>query len=72
MTPKAYMVFGSLLGVISSLGLVLLPETAPTTATLTFAAGALFGKGYGIWEERSRKKERARATQPSGKEKGDG
>ena len=55
MKPGTYMVFGGLTGMALSLICAVLPATAPTTVVCIFAAGALFGKGYGVWEERSRK-----------------
>jgi hypothetical protein len=48
------MVAGGAFGMALTLICALLPDTAPTTVFCIFAAGALFGKGYGIWEERSR------------------
>lgn len=54
MKPGTYMIAGGMCGMVITLICVLLPETAPTTVVCVFAAGALFGKGYGVCEERSR------------------
>jgi len=52
MNPGGYMILGSLIiagcAVASALGHDVL--------IVGFAAGALFGKGYGIWEERAERK----------------
>lgn len=58
MKPGTYMVAGSVFGMALVLICSLLPDTAPTTVVCVFAAGALFGKGYGVWEERSRRRPR--------------
>jgi len=54
MKPGTYMVFGGLIGVAFTLICVILPDAGREAAVCIFAAGALFGKGYGVWEERSR------------------
>lgn len=56
MSPKQMMICGSLAGAALSLALILTDHTNPV---ILFACGALFGKGYGVWEERSRKRGRA-------------
>lgn len=56
MSPRAYMIFGSSVGMAMMIISVLMPDTISTTAMCIFAAGMLFGKGYGIWEERTRRK----------------
>lgn len=53
MTPKAYMIYGAAVGVFITM-LEILPAH-PQVGMLAFAAGMLFGKGYGIWEERGRR-----------------
>ncbi len=50
MKPRNMMILGAAIGVpiavISSIANIDLPSPA----VLMFAAGALFGKGYGVWE----------------------
>jgi hypothetical protein len=53
MTPNGYMIFGAVLGIFMIFTVGLTGETV--FAAPIFMSGALFGKGYGIWEERSRK-----------------
>lgn len=55
MKPGTYMVAGGAFGMAISLICALLPQVAPSAVVCIFACGALFGKGYGIWEERSRR-----------------
>jgi hypothetical protein len=43
------MILGAMCFVVAMIGSLL----GHDNAVLCFAAGALFGKGYGIWEERS-------------------
>jgi len=50
-TPRAYMIIGALAG---STALLADWIGSVSVSLLGFAAGALFGKGYGVWEERSR------------------
>lgn len=54
MTPKQYMIFGALYGSF----MVILSVTSTLDSSLfsvpIFAFGAIFGKGYGIWEERNK------------------
>ena len=52
MTPKQYMVLGAGVGLVAA-GLATFADLS-IFAMVCFAAGALFGKGYGIWEERER------------------
>jgi len=54
MSPRALMIFGSSVGVSLVFISIWMPDTISTTAMCIFAAGMLFGKGYGIWEERGR------------------
>lgn len=50
MTPKSLMILGAVVAIIAfSSGLL-----GTDTLALSFAAGAMFGKGYGVWEERGR------------------
>jgi len=35
----------------------LVADPAISSTVVSFAGGALFGKGYGLWEERARRKE---------------
>ncbi|PYE89656.1 hypothetical protein C7477_103164 [Phyllobacterium leguminum] len=51
MTPRFYMIFGACAGLVC-----LVADWGGASVPVTlFAAGALFGKGYGVWEERSRR-----------------
>lgn len=49
MTPRFYMIFGACAGLIC----LIADWDGASVPVLLFAAGALFGKGYGAWEERS-------------------
>lgn len=51
MKPKALMILGAFAGIVAA---VLSTIATPTTGTIfvVFVSGAVFGKGYGIWEER--------------------
>lgn len=51
MSPKASMLIGASAGAFS-LVLSFIGEPTSGTIVMVFAAGALFGKGYGIWKER--------------------
>lgn len=53
MKPGALMIMGVVAGLVASAGAIFDAET-PSTVVMAFAAGAVFGKGYGIWEERER------------------
>lgn len=59
MKPWALMTLGSAVGV-TSVAIAVLARDAGHIAVLLFAAGALFGKGYGVWEERGRNKHQGR------------
>ena len=50
MNPKALMVFGVLGGATAAFAHLITGE--PSLLVFSFASGALFGKGYGIYEER--------------------
>lgn len=49
MPAKRLMIFGAVIGVLAILAAFL---DGPTFALLAFGAGAIFGKGYGVLEER--------------------
>ena len=54
MIPRELMLLGVFTG---SVGLLVSLFAAPAVmcAIVAFGGGALFGKGYGIWEERARR-----------------
>jgi hypothetical protein len=54
MKPGTYMIAGGLFGMTFTLLCIFFPAAAPSAGFCIFACGALFGKGYGIWEECSR------------------
>jgi hypothetical protein len=54
MKPGTYMIAGGMFGMVLTLICVFLPDVSPIIIGCVFSAGALFGKGYGVWEERSR------------------
>lgn len=51
MSPRGYMLLGAFAGIVSA---AFSFSSAGFNPVLIFAAGALFGKGYGVWEERGR------------------
>lgn len=51
MTPRQCIIIGAVVAIVCGFGAMMLHET-PTLTFLMFGAGALFGKGYGILEER--------------------
>lgn len=56
MKPKALMLLGAASGV-ASLAIVIVASKGfdlASVAIIVFASGAIFGEGYGIWEERNR------------------
>lgn len=54
MTPKGYMLLGAIIaGTIAAANIV--ADLTGPFLVLMFGGGALFGKGYGIWEERNRR-----------------
>lgn len=55
MNPKALMITGALVGVIATTASFVASVPAASVVVAVWAAGALFGKGYGVWEERQRK-----------------
>lgn len=52
MSPRAYMLTGAAAGLVIAVAEIMLPEL--NVGWTAFASGMLFGKGYGIWEERQR------------------
>lgn len=53
MTPKVLMSMGAFVAVVLFVGsVVAIPSSA--TVVVAFISGAVFGKGYGLWEERSK------------------
>lgn len=55
MTPRALMVVGASAGAFAAL-MSLIADPTSGTIVMVFACGAVFGKGYGVWEERSQRK----------------
>jgi len=51
MKPGTLMSMGAFIGVFC-LALSFIGQPSSQTIVLVFAAGAIFGKGYGVWEER--------------------
>lgn len=49
MRPKALMILGSFVGVFAAA----MDVAGLHSSVLLLAAGALFGKGYGVWETRA-------------------
>lgn len=49
MTTKRLMIVGAFGGFVSAI----MEITGHDASMIAFACGALFGKGYGIWEERA-------------------
>ena len=50
MNPRALMITGGALGLLHIIGASVMFDSA--IGLWAFAAGALFGKGYGVWESR--------------------
>ena len=59
MKPKSMMIFGVVSGILW-LGVEIAGFNGGQIPMLMFASGMLFGKGYGVWEERDRNKEAGR------------
>lgn len=53
MSPRGYMWLGTFI-LAFCVAITFLGDYPPAAVFMTFGAGALFGKGYGIWEERCR------------------
>lgn len=51
-TPKSYMVLGAMSGIVMALAAIMVDVSIFVVPC--FAAGMVFGKGYGIWEERQK------------------
>lgn len=68
MKPRHAMLIGAAFG-LSLVAVAIFVAMPAGALTAMFACGALFGKGYGVWEERSRLSPEAPA---SSKEEGDG
>lgn len=58
MTPRILMIIGSIVAIITT-GLSFIAIPTAGTVFMAFAAGAVFGKGYGVWEERRAALERS-------------
>ena len=58
MTPKSLMILGTICISVAAICAAIAAEYAPSSAyplvIIGVAGGALFGKGYGIWEERQK------------------
>lgn len=55
MTPSGMMKMGAATALIGWAGVIFAPEYVQSMASIMMAMGAcLFGKGYGVWEERNR------------------
>lgn len=52
MSASGYMIIGGLCG-LAFFAMSLFLPIVPPIIVLAFACGALFGKGYGVWEERT-------------------
>lgn len=52
MKPRTLMIMGASVGIFAA---ALSTVATPTTGTIVFVfmSGALFGKGYGVWEQRA-------------------
>ena len=53
MKPGVLMTIGASIAALN-LALSFIAEPTSGAVVMVFAAGALFGKGYGVWEERGR------------------
>lgn len=51
MKPGTLMVMGAFVGVFC-VALSFIGDPTSGTIVMVFAAGSIFGKGYGVWEER--------------------
>lgn len=58
MRPRSLMIIGSLVAIVT-VGLSFIAIPTAGTVFMGFAAGAVFGKGYGVWEERRSALERS-------------
>ena len=55
MSPKGLMTLGVATGLVAIVCSLLAMRIDGGIVILTFAGGMMFGKGYGVWEERSRR-----------------
>lgn len=51
MSPRSMMILGSLTGGLAS-AFFIINDASGAAAVMAFCGGALFGKGYGIWEQK--------------------
>ena len=58
MKPRGLMLLGVAIGIPIAVVSSMTNIDFPSPAVLMFAAGALFGKGYGVWECRAALRER--------------
>lgn len=56
MSPRALMILGATTGLFA-LALSFIGTPTSGTVVFIFAGGAVFGKGYGVWEERAGRSE---------------
>lgn len=54
MTPAALMKIGATVTLVGFVGLFAPSDNAVTAGMLMAMGGAVFGKGYGVWEERNK------------------
>lgn len=54
MTPRWLMIMGAVSGAFALALSVAGAQPSSQTMVLVFASGALFGKGYGVWEARKK------------------
>jgi hypothetical protein len=52
-SPRALIIVGAVCGIYAAT-LSLFAEPTAGTVVMAFVCGALFGKGYGVWKERSK------------------
>jgi hypothetical protein len=55
MRPRSLMLMGAFVGILGGLATAVLHTGSGGLPVLIFAGGMVFGKGYGVWEERARK-----------------
>lgn len=54
MRPRNYMLIGAAIGILGALAAAVLHTGIGGLPVMIFAGGALFGKGYGLWEAREK------------------
>lgn len=57
MRPSSLMLLGLFCAIVSTSGILILPEQSGGLVVMLFAGGALFGKGCGVYEERKRRRQ---------------